>query len=74
MVDTNAIRASAVEAGVSANALRVLVIQLADEVDRLRSMGSDSHEYTHRCIRCDHRYNPAGDDEDCPRCGCDGTA
>jgi len=29
---------------------------------------------SHRCIACGHEYTPVGESEDCPACGCDGTA
>jgi predicted Zn-ribbon and HTH transcriptional regulator len=30
--------------------------------------------HTHTCVRCDYQYTPnEGENEDCPKCKCDGT-
>ena len=44
-----------------------------DEFVRLRHMVEGMQEHSHRCIKCFHRYTPEGSNEDCPKCGCDGT-
>lgn len=52
------------------------MLEAADEIERLRGLlAAKNFEHTHECIACFHSYTPAPDaSEDCPRCGCDGTA
>lgn len=45
---------------------------LEAEVAQMRGFIADGG-HTHHCIRCNHRYSPTGNDQDCPVCGSDGT-
>ena len=52
------------------------MLNAAEELERLSSIISSSDDITcdYLCKKCSHPYNvEAGKNEDCPRCGYDGT-
>lgn len=55
-------------------------VQAAAEIERLEgrvaslshSLVAGADEHSHQCAACALPYTPSGQNEDCPRCGCDG--
>lgn len=60
------------EARAVARSLRKQVAELEELIERLRIPAGN---HTHKCIKCGYAYTPlAGECENCPSCGHDGSA